>query len=70
LVQFLNLAGASKFLVGEDLESCTQNVQSHQFTFGKDGKTDVILINVPGFDDMNKSGVEILSTIADFLATE
>ncbi|KAF9058617.1 P-loop containing nucleoside triphosphate hydrolase protein, partial [Rhodocollybia butyracea] len=64
---FVNLAGASKFLVGRDLESCTQNVQYHQFIFGN---KDVILIDVPGFDDTNKSDIEILTIIGDFLATE
>lgn len=65
--QFVNLAGASKFLVGRDLESCTQQVQCHQFTFRN---KDVTLIDVPGFDDTNKSDIEVLTIIADFLATE
>ena len=37
--------------------------------FDLDGRK-IILIDTPGFDDTNKSEVEILKLIADFLADQ
>ncbi|KAJ7443403.1 P-loop containing nucleoside triphosphate hydrolase protein, partial [Mycena galericulata] len=64
---FANLVGRSKHLVGDGLESCTQNVQSHEFNFER---YRVKLIDVPGFDDTSKSDADILKMIADFLLAE
>jgi predicted GTPase len=66
-IQFLNLVGSSDFRVGDNLESCTDRVQPHLFTL--DGY-DVTLVDVPGFDDTNKSDSDLLRMIADFLFAE
>jgi hypothetical protein len=65
--QFVNLAGSSQLLVGNGLESCTNHVQSHQFDLDDHHVT---LIDMPGFDDTNKSDTDILTMIADFLDAE
>ncbi|KAK1225067.1 hypothetical protein PQX77_011999 [Marasmius sp. AFHP31] len=64
---FVNLVGQSEFLVGDGLDSCTNRIQQHLFTF--EGQ-DVVLIDIPGFDDSNKSDAEIVKMIADFLVAE
>ncbi|KAK1227927.1 hypothetical protein PQX77_009066 [Marasmius sp. AFHP31] len=64
---FINLVGQSEFLVGDGLDSCTNRIQQHPFTF--EGQ-DVVLIDIPGFDDSNKSDAEIVKMIADFLVSE
>ncbi|KAJ6562430.1 P-loop containing nucleoside triphosphate hydrolase protein, partial [Mycena capillaripes] len=64
---FINLAGRSQYIVGHGLESCTENIQSHQFIVDDCGVT---LIDMPGFDDTNRSDAEILKMIADFLVAE
>ena len=65
--QFINLVGRSEFLVGDGLESCTDRIQQHQFAFEDH---DVVLIDIPGFDDSNKSDAEIVKMIADFLVAQ
>ncbi|KAF5372401.1 hypothetical protein D9757_011614 [Collybiopsis confluens] len=67
LRQFTNLVGGANFLVGNGLESCTSQIQSHKFSF--EGR-DVTIIDVPGFDDSSKSDIDILKIITEFLATE
>ncbi|KAJ8094228.1 hypothetical protein PM082_006766 [Marasmius tenuissimus] len=64
---FINLVGQSEFLVGDGLDSCTNRIQQHPFAF--EGQ-DVVLIDIPGFDDSNKSDAEIVKMIADFLLAE
>ncbi|KAF5367611.1 hypothetical protein D9757_010652 [Collybiopsis confluens] len=64
---FTNLVGGAKFLVGDGLESCTNQIQKHNFPF--EGR-DVTIIDVPGFDDSSKSDIDILKIITNFLAAE
>ena len=65
--QFINLASGSSLRVGDDLESCTADVQlADKFTL--DGRP-VTLIDTPGFDDTAVSDTEILKMIAAFLAS-
>ncbi|KAJ7780607.1 P-loop containing nucleoside triphosphate hydrolase protein [Mycena maculata] len=64
---FVNLIGRSQYLVGDGLESCTNQIQSHQFILDD---ISVTLIDMPGFDDTNKSDADILTMIADFLVAE
>jgi hypothetical protein len=50
------------------LDSCTQDVEmtpEFEFDGGK-----IILIDTPGFDDTNRSEVEILRLITNFLAEQ
>lgn len=62
---FINLVRGSNLRVGEDLESCTTEVQT-SVVFELDGKR-TILVDTPGFDDTAKSDAEVLSVIADSL---
>ena len=66
-IQFVNLVGGSNYRVGHDLESCTDRVQPHLFTLDD---YDVTLVDLPGFDDTNKSDSDLLRMIADFLFAE
>ena len=65
-LQFVNLASGSDLQTGDDLESCTSEVQlANRFTL--DGRT-IALIDTPGFDDTSRSDVDVLKMIAAFLA--
>ncbi|OCH84689.1 hypothetical protein OBBRIDRAFT_383909 [Obba rivulosa] len=65
---FINLLSNSNIRTSSGLDSCTETVElSETFTF--DGRA-VRLIDTPGFDDSTKSDVEILGTIANFLASQ
>lgn len=55
-------------MVSDRLESCTKGVEEGA-SFELDGRT-VTLIDTPGFDDTNKSEVEVLKLIADFLGDQ
>lgn len=64
--QFVNLASESKLSVGNDLRSCTEEVQASKI-FTVDGRP-VMLIDTPGFHDTFKSDIDILNSIAQALA--
>ncbi|KAJ7821629.1 hypothetical protein B0H14DRAFT_2240931, partial [Mycena olivaceomarginata] len=61
---FANLVGGSQHLVGDGLESCTTHIQSQQFLLDD---CCVTVVDMPGFDDTNRSDADILNMIADFL---
>jgi len=65
--QFVNLASGSNLNVGDELESCTNAVQSGR-PFDLGGRR-VVLVDTPGFDDTVRSDVDVLNMIAAFLAT-
>lgn len=61
------MASGSALRVGETFESCTSEVQlANSFTL--DGRQ-VVLIDTPGFDDFDKSEIDILTLLATFLAS-
>lgn len=63
---FINDASGSHLRVGTGLESQTYAVEfSKQFSLEK---SQVTLIDTPGFDDTTKSDAEVLKAIAEFLA--
>lgn len=64
--KFINLVSGSNLGIGHGLESCTARVQTAD-PFILDGRS-VTLIDTPGFDDTNKSDVDILKMIAMFLS--
>ena len=68
IMQFVNLAGGSDFLVGRGLNSCTDVVQVSE-PFELDGRG-ITLIDTPGFDDTTKSDTDILRMISEYLASE
>ncbi|KAJ2922057.1 hypothetical protein H1R20_g15031, partial [Candolleomyces eurysporus] len=61
---FINLATQSpnKLQVGHSIQSCTDAVERAD-TFELDGRR-IVLFDTPGFDDTNKSEIEILRIIA------
>lgn len=64
--QFINDASGSQLRVGIGLESQTYAVElSKQFSLEK---SQVTLIDTPGFDDTTRSDAEVLKAIAEFLA--
>ena len=61
----MNQASGSHLKVGEDLESCTSEIQeSGEFIL--DGRR-VVLIDTPGFDDTHQSDTGVFKSIAAFL---
>ncbi|KAF9463766.1 P-loop containing nucleoside triphosphate hydrolase protein [Collybia nuda] len=64
---FVNLVTGSNLNVSKSLVSCTQMVElGSQLRFGS---YEVNLIDTPGFDDLERSEVEILKIIAKYLQT-
>lgn len=65
---FINIASDSTLLTSESLDSCTRRVQeAPKFDF--EGRR-ICLIDTPGFDDTDRSEVEILKSIKDFLEVQ
>lgn len=64
-MQFINAASSSSLQVGHGLQSCTSEVNFSEPFFVNGRK--VVLFDTPGFDDTNRSDVEILTEIAAFL---
>lgn len=64
-LQFVNQVSTSRLKVGDDLDSCTFEIQVSQ-EFMLEGRK-VMLIDTPGFDDSNKSDTDVLKMIAAFL---
>ena len=63
--QFINLVSGSNLRVGDQLESCTTEVEV-SMPFEVDGRL-VELIDTPGFDDTTTSDADILNMIAVYL---
>ena len=61
----MNQASRSHFKVGDELKSCTSEIQESE-EFILDGRR-VILIDTPGFDDTHQSDTDVLKSIAAFL---
>ena len=61
----MNTASKSRLKVGEDLRSCTSEIQESR-EFILDGRR-VVLIDIPGFDDTHKGDTDVLKSIAVFL---
>jgi predicted GTPase len=61
----VNQVSNSSLKVGDELESCTSEIQvSEEFVL--DGRR-VALVDTPGFDDTNTSDTDVLKAIAAFL---
>jgi hypothetical protein len=63
--QFINLVSGSNLRVGNQLESCTAEVEV-SMPFEVDSRL-VELIDTPGFDDMTMSDAYILNMITVYL---
>jgi hypothetical protein len=57
------VSGNSEVVVGRNLYSCTQEVQS--YSFDHEGAK-ITLVDTPGFDDTNKRDTDVLREIADW----
>jgi hypothetical protein len=64
--QFINLISKSNLDIGSGLASCTSVVKPGD-PFILDGRR-VVLVDTPGFDDTTRSDIDVLNTIALFLA--
>jgi hypothetical protein len=63
--QFINAVSKSNLTVGHTLTSCTSEIHFSE-PFDMEGR-EVVLFDTPGFDDTNKTDVDILTEIAVFL---
>lgn len=61
----MNQVSKSYLKVGDDLKSCTSEIQESE-EFILDNRR-VVLIDTPGFDDTHKSDTDVLKAIAAFL---
>ncbi|KAF8159713.1 P-loop containing nucleoside triphosphate hydrolase protein [Crassisporium funariophilum] len=52
---------------GDTLESCTSTINIVKLSFPEYSECNIVFVDTPGFDDTNKSDVEILRMIADWL---
>ena len=62
------LAGKEVVMVGHGLESCTTEIKPVIIQHPTEENRRIILVDTPGFDDTNVDDVEILKSIADWLA--
>ena len=66
-LQFINMGSGSKLRTGIRLSSCTTDLEvANEFTL--DGQR-ALLVDVPGFDDIDQSDTDTLKLIAASLAT-
>ena len=66
-VQFINSATGGSVRVGHELESCTTEIGIVKCQFPEKTGLDVVFVDTPGFDDTNKSDLEILEMVAEWL---
>ena len=62
------LAGKEVVMVGLGLESCSTEIKPVIIQHPTEENRRIILVDTPGFDDTNVDDVEILKSIADWLA--
>ncbi len=62
---FINLVSGSNLRVGQNLESCTDEVDV-TLPFDIDGRR-VTLVDTPGFDDTTKSDADVLKLVGQYL---
>ncbi|RPA75793.1 P-loop containing nucleoside triphosphate hydrolase protein [Ascobolus immersus RN42] len=62
---FIQLASQQEVQIGDNLESCTQEISRYEY---KQGRKTVHLIDTPGFDDTNRTDTDTLEALAEYLA--
>jgi len=68
--QFIGAATGSDVGVGHELQSCTTEINMVKLDFVDSFERtdfDIVFVDTPGFDDTNKTDVEILEMLADWL---
>ncbi|KAL7933672.1 hypothetical protein V8C35DRAFT_327627 [Trichoderma chlorosporum] len=63
---FISMCAGKNVKIGHDLKSCTADVEDVEFMLND--RVCVHLIDTPGFDDTNRSDVEVLQNIAYWLS--
>ncbi|KAI2613260.1 P-loop containing nucleoside triphosphate hydrolase protein [Hypoxylon sp. NC1633] len=63
----ISLCSEKKPVIGHDLNSCTQSVDTYPFVYDGPPKKRVILVDTPGFDDSTRSDAEVLRELAAWL---
>jgi len=67
---FINtVAKNSNVAVGHGLESCTSEVSTVRLSFPEWIASDIVFVDTPGFDHTNKTEIDILKMVADWLKT-
>ncbi|KAF8805168.1 hypothetical protein BYT27DRAFT_7192832 [Phlegmacium glaucopus] len=64
---FINIITDFEIGVGHNLESCTNEVNNVRISMPELAYGDLVFVDTPGFDDTNKSDVDILKMVADWL---
>ncbi|KAF8159706.1 P-loop containing nucleoside triphosphate hydrolase protein [Crassisporium funariophilum] len=64
---FISIVTGIEAGVGHSLNSCTSTINNVKLSFPAYSECDIVFVDTPGFDDTNKSDVEILNMIADWL---
>jgi predicted GTPase len=68
--QFIGAATNSDIGVGHELQSCTTEINMVKLNYLDPSRItdfDIVFVDTPGFDDTNKTDVEILEMLADWL---
>jgi len=63
----LNLTLGAEEKIGHELASCTSDIQAVQYSCPERSDLNIIFVDTPGFDDTNKSDLEILEMLAKWL---
>ncbi|KAF8811580.1 hypothetical protein BYT27DRAFT_7252672 [Phlegmacium glaucopus] len=64
---FINVITGFETGVGHNLESCTSEVSNVRLSMPELAYGDLVFVDTPGFDDTQKSDVDILKMVADWL---
>jgi len=68
LTKFIEKATGIKGIVGDGLESSTQELSVFKFTLPEDDNSStVFLVDTPGFDDTNRTDHDVFETISKWL---
>jgi len=65
--QFINAATGYNKGVGHSLESCTSEITAVKLSFPELVASDIYFVDTPGFDDTNKSDLDIFKMISEWL---
>lgn len=65
--QFIAAVTGGDVVIGHDLQSCTTEIKIVKYECPDKSDFDVVFVDTPGFDDTQRTDVEILEMIADWL---
>ena len=65
--KFIEIATGIDGIVGHSLVSCTNNISVFKLSVPGIVDSDIYFVDTPGFDDTNKSDVDIFKMISDWL---